>query len=127
MEKKQYELCLEVLSRFQKSGILKGFILIGSWAAYFYKDYFGQVPYHFALKTRDMDFLINEPVRFIREVNIPELLKDLGFVTVFKGTKGYIKLDHPDLILEFLIPEKGKGSDKPYPLPKLGVNAIPCT
>lgn len=36
---------------------------------------------------------------------------------------GYIKLDHPELILEFLVPEKGKGIDKPFPLPKLGINA----
>ncbi|MBI4708278.1 MAG: hypothetical protein HY761_10215, partial [Candidatus Omnitrophica bacterium] len=59
-----------------------------------------------------------------REVNIVELLKDLGFVASFKGSKGYIKLDHPDLILEFLVPEKGRGTDKPYPLPKLGINAV---
>ena len=59
-----------------------------------------------------------------REVNIPELLKDLGFVTIFNRNKGYIKLDHPDLILEFLVPERGKGIDKPYPLSKLGMNAV---
>lgn len=55
---------------------------------------------------------------------MPELLKDLGFVTIFRGSQGYIKLDHPDLILEFLTPEKGKGTDKPYPIPKLGMNAV---
>jgi hypothetical protein len=44
-------------------------------------------------------------------------------VIVYKGSGGYIKLEHPDLILEFLVPEKGKGTDKPHPLPKLGVNA----
>jgi hypothetical protein len=35
----------------------------------------------------------------------------------------YIRLEHPQLIVEFLVPEKGKASDKPYPLPKLGLNA----
>ncbi|MFH1202072.1 MAG: GSU2403 family nucleotidyltransferase fold protein [Candidatus Omnitrophota bacterium] len=35
-----------------------------------------------------------------------------------------MKLDHPDLLLEFLVPEKGKGTDKPVPLPKLGMNAV---
>ena len=34
-----------------------------------------------------------------------------------------MKLDHPELILEFLVPERGKGIDKPYPLPRLGINA----
>ena len=125
MEKKQSELCIEILTRFQKAGILNDFILIGSWCIYFYKDYFSDVPYidQTTIKTRDLDFLINNPAGIKNEVNIPELLKDLGFVTIFNRSKGYIKLDHPDLILEFLVPEKGKGLDKPYPLPKLGLNA----
>ena len=126
MEKKQYELCLEILRRFNKSGLLKDFILIGSWCIVFYKDYFSTQPYidYVAMKTRDIDFLIEAPSKIKEKVNIPALLKDLGFVTTFIGNKGYIKLDHPDLILEFLVPEKGRGMDKPLPLPKLGVNAV---
>ena len=98
MEKKQYELCLEILRRFHKAGVLDDFILIGSWCIYFYKDYFSNTPFidHITIKTRDIDFLIGNPTSIKREVNIPELLKDLGFVTIFKGSKGYIKLDHPD-------------------------------
>jgi hypothetical protein len=126
VEKKQSELCLEILRRFNKNNILNDFILIGSWAAYFYKDYFSDIAYmaQATIKTRDIDFLIENPRNIEEEINIPELLKDLGFITVFKGSKGYIKLDHPDLILEFLVPERGKGIDKPYPLPKLGINAV---
>lgn len=126
MEKSQSELCLEILRRFHKTDVLDNFILIGSWCVYFYKDYFSDVPYltKVTIKTRDVDFLINNPARIRQDVNIPELLKDLGFVTTFKGNKGYIKLDHPDLILEFLVPERGRGMDKPYPLPKLGINAV---
>jgi len=126
VEKKQYELCLEILRRFHKTGILSDFILIGSWCIYFYKDYFAKTPYidQATMRTRDIDFLIDKPMTIKRAVDIPELLKDLGFVTIFKGRQGYIKLDHPDLILEFLVPEKGKGTDKPYPLPKLGINAV---
>jgi len=55
---------------------------------------------------------------------VPEILRDLGFVIIYKGNKGYIKLEHPDLLLEFLVLEKGRGIDKPFPLPKLGVNAV---
>ncbi|MBL7084547.1 MAG: hypothetical protein ISS43_00370 [Candidatus Omnitrophica bacterium] len=126
MEKKQSELCLEILRRFHKTGLLRDFILIGSWCIYFYKGYFFNVPYidQATIKTRDVDFLIDRPGKIKREVNIPELLKDLGFVTVLKGSKGYIKLDHPDLILEFLVPERGRGIDKPYPLPRLSMNAV---
>ena len=126
MEKRQSELCLEILRRFNKAGVLNDFILIGSWCVYFYKDYFSNVPYidQATIKTRDIDFLINNPAGIRQEVNVPTLLKDLGFVTTFKGSRGYLKLDHPDLLLEFLVPEKGRGTDKPVHLPKLGMNAV---
>ena len=125
MEKNQYKLCLEVLKRFNKAGILDGFILIGSWCLYFYKAYFKKTPYIdvSTLRTRDIDFLIPILPKIRKSVDVPELLKDLGFVTDFKGSRGYIKLDHPDLILEFLVPEKGRGDDRPYRLPQLGMNA----
>ncbi|OVE76680.1 hypothetical protein BVX98_05185 [bacterium F11] len=40
MEKKQYELCHEILRRFYKHGLLENIILIGSWCILFYKNYF---------------------------------------------------------------------------------------
>ncbi len=52
-----------------------------------------------------------------------DLLKDLGFVVGFAGQEGYIRLEHPQLIVEFLVPERGRPTDKPYPLPNLGLNA----
>lgn len=126
MEKKQSELCLEILRRFNNAGVLDDLILIGSWCVYFYVDYFSDVPYtaRQTIKTRDLDFLIDNPGRMRHEVNIPELLEDLGFIIIYKGAKGYIKLEHPDLLLEFLVPERGKGIDKPVALPKLGLNAV---
>ena len=126
MEKKQSELCLEILRRFHKAGILDDLILIGSWCIYFYKEYFGNISYidQTTIRTRDIDFLIDKPAKLKYTVNIPELLKDLGFVTIFKGREGYLKLDHPDLMLEFLVPEKGKGTDKPVPLTRLCTNAV---
>jgi len=126
VEKKQRELCLEILRRFNKAGILKDMILIGSWSAYFYNEYFTGASYlnRVALKTRDIDFLIHDPAKIKHEINVPELLRDLGFVIIYKGSKGYIKLEHPDLLLEFLVLEKGRGLDKPFPLPKLGLNAV---
>ena len=30
---------------------------------------------------------------------------------------------HPELIIEFLVPETGRGTSKPYPLPELAMNA----
>lgn len=63
MEKKQSDLCFEILRRFHKAGILNNLILIGSWCIYFYNDYFSDIPYidQITIKTRDIDFLINNP------------------------------------------------------------------
>lgn len=52
-----------------------------------------------------------------------ELIKDLGFIRGLRGRDGYVILEHPDLAIEFLVPEKGKGTDKPVKLPELGLNA----
>lgn len=124
MEKNQYELCVKVLKRLEKAGVLKDVILIGSWCIPFYKEYFAGIKYISAIKTRDVDFLIPNPHGIKVNVNIPELLKDLGFIIGYRGAKGYIKLEHPDLVVEFLSPEKGRGTDRPIPVPKLGVNAV---
>jgi hypothetical protein len=105
------------------AGVLKDIVLVGSWCTLFYKDFFGQSPYTVSLKTRDIDLLIPTPSTAKAEVDIAELLKDLGFVVGFTGSKGYVRMEHPELIVEFLVPERGRGSDKPYPLPKLGLNA----
>lgn len=125
MEKNQYELCVKVLKRLEKAGVLKDVILIGSWCMPFYKDYFGGTKYSAAIKTRDIDFLVPTPSKTKTKTDIPRLLKDLGFVVGFKGSEGYIQLEHADLIIEFLVPEKGRGSDKPYQLPQFGLNAQP--
>ncbi len=124
MEKNQYELCIEILRRLSTHKVLDEIILIGSWCVPFYKSYFSGVKYNPSIKTRDIDFLVPHPHRIRVNVDIPHLLKDLGFVVGQKGTKGYIKLEHPDLIVEFLSPERGKGTDKPIPLTRLGVNAV---
>ena len=123
MAKSQYELCVEVLRRLDKAGVLKDVILIGSWCTLFYRDFFGQSRYMASLRTRDMDLLIPKPSAIKAEVDVAELLKDIGFVVGFTGSEGYIRMEHPELIVEFLVPERGRASDKPYPLPKLGLNA----
>lgn len=123
MEKNQYELCIEVLRRLHDSGILTNVIIIGSWCILFYENYFATTTYTPIIKTRDIDLLVPSPHKLQRYIDIPELLKDLGFIVGFKGSEGYIMLEHPNLIVEFLVPEKGRGLDKPYPLPQLGLNA----
>lgn len=123
MEKSQLNLSLQVLNKMNQSDILNGIAIIGSWCLYFYKYYFNQKNYSPDIRTRDIDFLVPLPPKFKRRVDVPLMLKELGFIIHYSGTKGYIRLDHPELIVEFLIPEVGKGRDKPYPIPSLGLNA----
>jgi len=125
VEKSQYELCLEVLRRLDKAGVLKNVVLVGSWCTLFYKEFFSHTKYMVSLKTRDMDLLIPRPSEIKEQADVAELLKDLGFIVGFTGSKGYIRLQHPQLIVEFLVPERGRGTDKPYSLPQLGLNAQP--
>ena len=34
-------------------------------------------------------------------------------------------MEHPDLSIEFLVPERGSGEDKPFSIPQLSINAQP--
>jgi len=125
VEKSQYDLCVEVLRRLDKAGVLKHIVLAGSWCTLFYKSFFTGIKYVPVLKTRDIDLLIPQPSTIRVKTDIAEKLKDLGFVIGFTGSQGYIRLEHPQLIVEFLVAERGRGSDKPYSLPQLGINAQP--
>lgn len=58
-----------------------------------------------------------------KAVDVPELLKELGFIIGFRGTQGVMMLEHPELMIEFLVPEMGRGSEGPQALPKLKMNA----
>jgi len=125
VEKKQYELCVEVLRRLNKAGVLKNLILVGSWCIPFYTNYFKNVKYASSIRTRDVDFMVPGQIHIRTKVDLVELLKDLGFVVGFQGREGYIRLDHPELAIEFLVPERGRGSNKPFPLKEIGINAQP--
>ena len=123
MENNQYNLCIEVLSRLDKQGVLKSLVLVGSWCIPFYKEYFSGTDYTTSITTRDIDLFVPLPFTAKNKVDVESLIKDLGFIVEFKGPEGYIRFEHPDLILEFLVSEKGAGLDKPYKLPQLGANA----
>jgi len=74
VEKSQYELCVEVLKRFNAAGMLEEVILIGSWCIPFYKEYFTGVQYSPSVRTRDVDFLVAAPDKIKVSINIAELL-----------------------------------------------------
>jgi len=123
VEKKKYDLCLEVLRRMKREGILEKIMLVGSWCVILYEDYFKGKSILPVLRTRDLEFLFPVPLNLDRKTDLYDLLKDLGFVLDYKGEHGYTIFQHPDLILEFLVPARGRGSAKPFPLNQLGINA----
>lgn len=118
---KRYALCHEVLARFQEAGILEELVLVGSWCIYFYRDYFADISYSSRIRTRDIDFLVPIPVKSKRKIDIAKLLSDRGFIGTF-SPNGFMRLEHPELIVEFLVAERGRGIDRPYPLPEFGLN-----
>lgn len=128
MEKSQYELCLEVLRRLAKAKVLDEVILVGSWCLLFYREYFHGLPYFPTIRTRDMDLLIPAPAQLPAKGDLPALLKNLGFICDFVAVAEFsqqplIKLVHPALIVELLIPQKGSGQEQPYPIPQLKMTA----
>ena len=122
MESNQHSVIMEVLHRLEKAGVLGQLVLVGSWCLYFYRSYFAVGSFYSVLRTRDIDFLVPTPVRNPNSVDVVALLDDLGFIPEIKAG-GYIQLMHPEVMLEFLVAERGRGYDKPYPLPHLGINA----
>jgi hypothetical protein len=106
-------------------GVLDGVVIVGSWCVLFYESYFNTPDYRSSIRTRDLDIAIPVPPRFRPGVDLADLLGKLGFVVDFRGRDGYVRFLHPDLIVEFLVPERGRGMNKPMDLPTLGINAQP--
>lgn len=125
MPDKQSELCREVLVRMRDAGLLGDLVLVGSWCLPAYQSYFGKAGRVRTLRTRDLDFLVPLPTKLKRKVDVEELLADLGFVMGHRGDEGVSILQHPELMVEFLVVGRGRGDGKIVNLSALGLNAQP--
>lgn len=125
MERNNYPLFEEILKGLDDNGILDHVVVVGSWALYLYTEYFTSTDYYPVIRTRDVDFLIRLPSRISSKRNFSEIIEDLGFVEELFGDEGYTRYSHPDLIIEFLVKEKGRGYSKPPYIEKLGVTPQP--
>ena len=123
MDKNQYSLCIEVLHRLHDAGVLPKIVLIGSWCLPFYREHYFKAASGPALRTRDIDLLVSRQTVFPTCIDLPLLLEDLGFILDHSYPDGHSRLFHPELIVEFLVPEVGRGSAKPYPIPALSMTA----
>ncbi len=125
MENRTYKVSFEILKRLDKEGVLDHFTLVGSWCVYFYRDYFKSRAYVSTIWTRDLDIAVPRPVRLEKKLNMVKLFEEYGFIPEYKGEHGYLRLNHPELIVEFLVNEKGKGMEGPFKIPELNINAQP--
>ncbi len=121
--KEQFKIFRQVLLKFQAQGILQDIMLIGSWCLYFYQIEFDKSAQIQRVRTMDLDFLVPANKKISKEVDVPEILKQMGFIPTFNRSTGLVVYDHPDLRVEFLIPELGRGSDKPKTIEKLNIKA----
>lgn len=111
-----------LLKTFDDLGLWKdGVELIGSWSFLLYQRHLGVRP--LPLRTQDVDFLLPWPYRG-RIVDLSKRLSELGFHSVTAGN-GSMHFVHPELKLEFLTPEHGKGGHDFRLVKPLGIKAIP--
>lgn len=120
---KEHDLFFAILTRLDKAEVLRDIILIGGWCPLVYKEFFGD-PLEISMqRTADLDLLIPNPPRIHKDVDVSLILEDLGFDRKLSLLDGYEKYVHPDLEVEFLTTEKGRGRGKPYTIDKLHINA----
>jgi len=113
----------EILRVFERHGLWDaGVELIGSWCFYCYQQHFNLLPY--PLRTQDIDFLIPDPYRGKTQVNLVDELEQLGFQREHRYD-GAVSLWNAELKIEFIVPEKGRGTDKAKLIKALGIRAIP--
>jgi len=68
-------------------------------ACRYIKELLKNTGFEFSLRTRDIDFLIPSPRQIRKVVDMVEMLKDMGFIVKHSYPSGYIKFEHPDLII----------------------------
>lgn len=119
----QRDVFLELLRRFDREGVLDQIMLIGSWCVSVYRTALSGAASLPAIRTLDADFLIPNRKPIKREVDVPSILQQMGFVPTFYRSSGWVVYDHPELRVEFLIPELGRGHDKAHDVKRLHVKA----
>jgi hypothetical protein len=73
-----------------------------------YKQHFHNPPEIPVVRKADIDFLIPNPPRIRKEVDVSALLRQLGFELLTDYLSGYTKYDHPQLEIEFVTPEDSR-------------------
>ncbi|MBA3066105.1 nucleotidyltransferase domain-containing protein [bacterium] len=102
------KLFFKILKALQKAEILNDIILIGSWTHHFYRIKFKDSTNVPEVRTMDVDFLVPNPPKIKKDVNVQKLLEKQQFKVTRSYPTGYTKYQNPKLDVEFLIPEFGR-------------------
>ncbi len=113
----------EIIALLEKNGVLPCFILVGGWCLYIYREIYKDEPRIPLLRTADIDFLIPRSLPIKNKIDVHSILQEAGFDLRFSNISGHIKYVHPWLEVEFLTPELGRGSKKPFQFRMLNLNA----
>ncbi|MFH1379733.1 MAG: GSU2403 family nucleotidyltransferase fold protein [bacterium] len=117
------DLIRKILKVFANNNLFEeGVELIGSWCFQLYKEHLGAK--EFPLRTQDIDFLIPNPFRGNEHREFIEQIEALGFRCNF-NKDGSVYFWNSEIKIEFISPEKGRGSDAAILVKKLGIKAIP--
>ncbi len=117
------ETVISVLKVFTDNGLWEaGAELVGSWCFNVYQNYLAVE--RFPLRTTDIDIAVPLPYNGAA-LDLGELLKELGLAERFYSN-GVVFYEGNALRVEFLVPEKGRGSDSGKILIKeLSISAQP--
>lgn len=119
------DLFLTVIGRLAAGGVLRDIVLTGSWVLPVYRSYFNDAPEIPVLRTTDVDFLVGMPPRIHEDFDVPAALAELGFEPEWSLHGDFCKYVHPEMEVEFLIPEQGPGAGTSIAVDALRVRAQP--
>lgn len=117
------DLIQKILKIFEENGLWgEGVELIGSWCFQLYQKHLGVKS--FPLRTVDIDFLVPSPYKGKEKIDLIRLLEPLGFKLGF-NSDGSVYLWGPELKIEFLTAERGRGQTKAKEIKNLAIKATP--
>lgn len=123
MDSRQEQAFWDAINALDELKILEHVIIVGSWAEYFYPQFF-ETDFIPNIRTRDVDF-------FYRNINIPRekvplitKLEKIGFIHEADHYSGVSKFYREDLLeLEFLTRALGSGAKAQYTIKALGIKS----
>jgi hypothetical protein len=113
----------DLLKALHQSGVLFHVTLIGGWCLPIYRAYFDNAPEIPILRTMDLDILVHKNITLTDIIDVPKILNSFGFDEEFSHLNGYCKYVHPEIEVEFMVAESGKGKSGPYSIKSLNVMA----